>query len=78
MIAQARTAPTDSTAASGQPSAFDRLAARNAKLKRANRLQADQLKLAAAHLQRLAVENARLREIADDRAGVTRIDTHRT
>jgi hypothetical protein len=77
-IAQARTAPTGSPAASGQPSAFDRLVARNAKLKRTNRLLADQLKLAAAHLQRLAVENARLRELAEDRAGATRIDAHRT
>jgi len=77
-IAQARTAPTDSPPGSGQPSAFDRLVARNAKLKRTNRLLADQLKLAAAHLQRLAVENDRLRELADDCAGVTRIDSHRT
>lgn len=56
----------------------DRLRARNAKLKRANRALADQLTLAAAHIQRLALDNDRLRSALEDSANVTSITSRAT
>lgn len=55
------------------PSAFDRLMARSSRLKRDNRELRAQRNLAAAHIQRLAVDNARLRMALEDSASVTRL-----
>lgn len=79
-ISAARTAPPSE----GQPhgaSRYDRLVERNAKLRRANRDLSAHIKLAAAHIQRLALENARLTRQLEAASQVTRIDTrskHRT
>ena len=57
-----------------KPSPYEILVARNAKLRRANRTLTDNLQFAAAQIQRLAVDNARLREALETSANVTRID----
>ncbi len=57
-----------------KPSPYEVLVARNAKLRRANRTLTDNLQFAAAQIQRLAVDNARLREALETSANVTRID----
>jgi hypothetical protein len=56
-----------------QPSRYEVLAARNAKFRRANRALAGNLKLAAAQIQRLGAENARLREALEASSNITRI-----
>src|SRR5262249_44246064 len=45
-----------------KPSPYEILVARSAKLRRANRTLTENLQFAAAQIQRLAVDNARLRE----------------
>jgi hypothetical protein len=57
-----------------KPSPYEILVARNAKLRRANRTLTENLRFAAAQIQRLAVDNARLREAVETAANVTRID----
>jgi hypothetical protein len=57
-----------------KPSPYEVLAARNAKLRRANRVLTESLRFAAAQIQRLAVDNARLREALETTTNVTRID----
>lgn len=52
---------------------YDRLVARNAKLRRTNQELQAHIKLAAAHIQRLALENTRLTEQLEADAKVTRI-----
>jgi hypothetical protein len=54
-------------------SRYDRLIARNAKLRRANRDLRDHLTLAAAHIQRLTLENDRLLRTVETATGVTRL-----
>ncbi|MFB7287781.1 hypothetical protein [Actinacidiphila glaucinigra] len=56
------------------PSPYEILAARNAKLRRANRSLTENLHYAAAQIQRLALDNARLREALEASTNVTRID----
>ena len=63
--------------ANGTPTPTEQLLARNAKLRRANRDLAENLKFAAAHIQRLAIDNARLREALEADSNVTRIDRAR-
>jgi hypothetical protein len=58
-------------------SPYDRLAARNARLRRTNRILTQNLHLAAAQVQRLARDNARLREELQKTASVTPIDQAR-
>jgi AcrR family transcriptional regulator len=66
--------PTSRAGADEPPSPYDRLTARNAKLRRANRSLTGNLQLAAAQIQRLALENARLREALEASSSITRID----
>jgi hypothetical protein len=73
-ISSARTAPPPEEHPRGA-SHYDRLVERNAKLRRANRDLAAHIKLAAAHIQRPALENARLTQQLDAASKVTRIDT---
>lgn len=54
-----------------RPSRYDELVARNAKLKRRNRELNDHLTLAAAHIQRITLENQRLRQGLESATGVT-------
>jgi hypothetical protein len=56
-----------------QPSRYEVLAARNAKLRRASRAPTGNLKLAAAQIQRLGAGNARLREALEASSTITRI-----
>jgi hypothetical protein len=64
------------TAGTG-PSPYEQLIARNAKLRRANRILTQNLRLAAAQVQRLSLDNARLREELQSTASVTSIDQAR-
>ncbi|MFD5478551.1 hypothetical protein [Streptomyces hawaiiensis] len=73
-ISSRRSAAASSTTCL-EPSAHDRLVARNAKLRRRNRQLTDQLKLAAAQIQYLALTNARLQEALEAQAKVTHIDS---
>lgn len=59
------------------PSPHEQLTARNAKLRRANRLLTQNLHLAAAQVQRLSLDNARLRRELQNIASVTSIDRAR-
>jgi len=69
--------PDSRTAASTGPSPYERLTARNAKLRRANRILTQNLHLAAAQVQRLSLDNARLRGELQNTASVTSIDQAR-
>jgi predicted ArsR family transcriptional regulator len=73
-ISTARAAPAQSAGLQHRPSPHDTLTARNAKLRRANRTLTQQLQLAAAHIQRLGIDNARLRGELEASSNVTRID----
>jgi transposase-like protein len=73
-IAAARSTPSgEAPATSPGATRYDRLVARNAKLRRANQGLTDHLKIAAAHIQRLTLENHRLRQELEGAANVTRI-----
>ncbi|MET9512037.1 hypothetical protein ABZX62_26910 [Streptomyces flavidovirens] len=72
-ISGRRSAPTAATAS--EPSAYDNLIARNAKIRRRNHQLTDQLKLAAAQIQYLALQNARLQEALEAQTKVTHIDS---
>lgn len=61
----------------GSRNEVDRLAARNAKIRRRNRELQDQLKLATAQIQFLALRAARLEEALEDQTKVTRIAERR-
>ncbi|WP_394622410.1 hypothetical protein JNUCC0626_49630 (plasmid) [Lentzea sp. JNUCC 0626] len=73
-ISAARTAPPSEDQPHGA-SRYDRLVERNAKLRRVNRDLSAHVRLAAAHIQRLALENARLTQQLEAASKVTRIDT---
>ncbi|MDT0467958.1 hypothetical protein [Streptomyces gibsoniae] len=73
-ISAIRSGPDPSAAAEKQPSAYEILSARNAKLRRANRSLTENLRFAAAQIQRLAVDNNRLREALEASSKITRID----
>ena len=73
-ISEARSNPEPRAGAKTQPSPHDVLAARNAKLRRANHALTGNLRLAAAQIQRLGMENARLREALEASSNITRID----
>jgi len=73
-IAEARSRREHSARANTQPGPYEILAARNARLRRANRTLTGHLKLAAAQIQRLGIENARLREALETSSNVSRID----
>ena len=57
-----------------RPSPHEILVARNARLRRANHTLTGNLRLAAAQIQRLGTENARLREALETSSNVTRIE----
>lgn len=63
--------------AASHPPPYEQLTARNAKLRRANRILPPDLHLAAAQIQRLGIENARLREELQSTASITPIDQAR-
>lgn len=65
------------TEADDGPSPFEQLTARNARLRRANRVLTQNLHLAAAQVQRLSLDNARLRGELQGRASVIPIDQAR-
>jgi hypothetical protein len=75
-IATVRSTPTTEAGAGaeGPPTPYDVLVARNAKLRRANRILTDNLRLAIAHIQRLGVDNARLRGALEAASNITHID----
>jgi len=73
-VSEARSRPEHPDEADAQPSPYDVLAARNARLRRVNRMLTGNLKLAAAQIQRLGMENARLREALETSSNVSRID----
>jgi hypothetical protein len=73
-ISTIRSNPEPTAAAEKHPSPYEILAARNAKLRRSNRSLTENLRFAAAQIQHLAVDNARLREALEDSSKVTRID----
>ncbi|MEU9291463.1 hypothetical protein AB0D57_44320 [Streptomyces sp. NPDC048275] len=52
---------------------YDKLVARNAKLKRHNRELTETLELAACHIQRITLENQKLREELEAVTGITRL-----
>lgn len=69
--------PDSRTGAGTGPSPYEQLTARNAKLRRANRILTQNLHLAAAQVQRLSFDNARLREELQSTASITPIDQAR-
>ncbi|MFF3128060.1 hypothetical protein ACFVRD_38540 [Streptomyces sp. NPDC057908] len=71
-IAALRSAPP-TPGAQSEPTRYDRLVARNAKLKRHNRELTETLTLAACHIQRITLENQKLREELEAATGVTRL-----
>ncbi|MFC8260675.1 hypothetical protein ACFUNF_24440 [Streptomyces sp. NPDC057291] len=60
-----------------EPSTQDKLIARNAKLRRRNRELTAALALAAAQIQYVTLQNARLQEALEDAAKVTRLPERR-
>jgi hypothetical protein len=73
-ISAARTTPVDPTSAEPETKPRDMLIARNAKLRRANQALTQHLRLAAAQIQRLGLDNARLRAELETSSNVTHID----
>ncbi|WP_406172834.1 hypothetical protein [Streptomyces sp. NBC_00996] len=73
-ISALRSSPTSPAGDGARPSPYDVLVARNAKLRRANRSLTENLRFAAAQIQRLALDNARLREALESTSNITRID----
>ncbi|MFJ4910665.1 hypothetical protein ACIQCR_34870 [Streptomyces sp. NPDC093249] len=73
-VSTARTTPQPHPDPEKRPSPYEVLAARNAKLRRANRSLTENLQFAAAQIQHLAVDNARLREALEASSNVSRID----
>lgn len=71
---RAAAVPQPNDISSRQP---DELLAQNAELRRANRDLAAQLDLAIANIQRLSIENYRLRQDLEASANVTRISGRR-
>jgi AraC-like DNA-binding protein len=69
--------PVSRTGADEPPTPYDRLIARNAKLRRANRALTQNLHLAAAQIQRLSLDNARLRDALQTTSNITHIDPAR-
>ncbi|WP_406459521.1 hypothetical protein OG782_37150 (plasmid) [Streptomyces sp. NBC_00876] len=73
-VSAARGRQSPHPAAEMRPSPYEVLAARNAKLRRSNRSLTENLQFAAAQIQRLAVDNACLREALEASSNVTHID----
>ncbi|MFJ8787320.1 hypothetical protein [Streptomyces sp. NPDC102476] len=73
-ISTARSSPPPHTGDKTRPSPYDVLIARNAKLRRTNRSLTENLHYAAAHIQRLAHDNARLRQALETSHNITHIN----
>jgi hypothetical protein len=73
-VSAARTDPGAPEGTRPGPSPLDTLVARNSKLRRNNRSLTSNLRLAAAQIQRLALDNAQLREALETSKNITRID----
>ncbi|MFI7503365.1 hypothetical protein ACIBVL_33830 [Streptomyces sp. NPDC049687] len=73
-ITALRSHPSSPAGHEARPSPYDVLIARNAKLRRTNRALTENLHYAAAHIQRLALDNARLRQALEASHNITRID----
>lgn len=73
-VSAARSSREPPAAAQGLPSRYETLAARNARLRRANRALTGNLRLAAAQIQHLGMENDRLRDALESSSNVSRID----
>jgi AraC-like DNA-binding protein len=73
-ISALRSHPSPPAGHEAPPSPYDVLIARNAKLRRTNRALTDNLHYAAAHIQRLALDNARLRQALETSHNITHID----
>ncbi|OEJ22966.1 hypothetical protein AR457_37795 [Streptomyces agglomeratus] len=73
-VSTARSRPAPHPTAETRPSPYEVLAARNAKPRRANRTLTENLQFAAAQIQRLAVDNARLHEALEAASNITHID----
>ena len=72
-ISEARSSPEAQAGSQTRPGPYEVLVARNARLRRANHTLTGNLKLAAAQIQRLGIENARLREALEASRNITRI-----
>lgn len=72
-----RRAPEPGPADDKPASPYDQLTARNARLRRANRALTQNLHLAAAQIQRLSLDNERLRGELQSRASIIPIDQAR-
>ena len=72
-ISEARSRREQPAGAETRPSPYEVLIARNARLRRANQTLTGNLRLAAAQIQRLGIENAQLREALEASSNVTRI-----
>ncbi|QTI90624.1 hypothetical protein [Streptomyces sp. AgN23] len=73
-ISALRSSPSSPAGDEARPSTHNVLIARNAKLRRANRALTENLRYAAAHIQRLALDNARLREALESSHNITHIN----
>jgi hypothetical protein len=73
-ISTARSSPPPHTGDKTRPSPYDVLIARNAKLRRTNRTLTENLHYAAAHIQRLAHDNAHLRQALETSHNITHIN----
>ncbi len=73
-ISEARSGPEPEAGSQTRPSPHEVLVARNARLRRANHTLTGNLRLAAAQIQRLGIENARLRQALEASSNITRID----
>jgi hypothetical protein len=72
-ISQVRSRCEPSADAETPPGRYEALVARNARLRRANQALTGNLKLAAAQIQHLGVENTRLRQALEASSNVSRI-----
>ena len=72
-ISETRAGPEPAAGTATQPSRYEVLVARNARLRRANHTLTGNLRLAAAQVQRLGIDNARLREALEASSNITRI-----
>lgn len=73
-ISDTRTQQPTSAGTDKQPNPYDILVARNAKLRRTNRILTTNIQLAVTQIKHLGVDNARLREALETKNNVTHID----
>ncbi|MFJ9776142.1 hypothetical protein ACIRVF_33730 [Kitasatospora sp. NPDC101157] len=76
-ISTLRTSPPVPTRTDARSNPYDVLVARNAKLRRANRSLTENLRFAAAQIQRLALDNTRLGSALEEATKVARLPERR-